>query len=51
MLERIINENWLQARGVIGFFPANSIDDDIEVYADEERNEVVQTLHQNKPTP
>lgn len=45
MLKQIIDENWLEARGVIGFFPANSKGDDIEVYADESRNDVINTLH------
>ncbi len=45
MLAQIIDENWLEARGVIGFFPANSVGDDIEVYADDSRAEVVHTLH------
>jgi 5-methyltetrahydrofolate--homocysteine methyltransferase len=36
----------LEARAVIAFFPANSInDDDIEVYADESRTRVLTTLH------
>jgi 5-methyltetrahydrofolate--homocysteine methyltransferase len=35
MLEQIVNEHWLQARAVIGFFPANTInDDDVELYSD-----------------
>jgi len=37
MLAKIITEKWLQANGVIGLFPANSLGDDIEVYADESR--------------
>ena len=37
MLERIVAERWLTARGVIGFFPANAAGDDVEVYADESR--------------
>ena len=45
MLARIVDENWLQARAVIGFFPANSVGDDIEVYRDESRQEVVHVLH------
>lgn len=45
MLKKIIDQNWLQARGVIGFFPANSVGDDIEVYADESRTEVIHCLH------
>ncbi|MDP2014434.1 MAG: vitamin B12 dependent-methionine synthase activation domain-containing protein, partial [Actinomycetota bacterium] len=47
MLDQIINEKWLKASGVIGLFPANTInDDDIEVYADESRTEVLQTLRE-----
>ena len=45
MLKKIVDEQWLEARGVIGFFPANSIGDDIEIYADEERDEVTHVLH------
>ena len=45
MLKQIIDEQWLEARGVIGFFPANSVGDDIEVYADESRSEVTHVLH------
>jgi 5-methyltetrahydrofolate--homocysteine methyltransferase len=34
MLERVVAERWLEARAVIGIFPANSVgEDDIEVYA------------------
>ncbi|WP_455221984.1 methionine synthase [Kaarinaea lacus] len=46
MLDTLISEKWLTARAVIGLFPANSInDDDIEVYADERREDVIMTLH------
>ena len=46
MLKQIVDEQWLSARAVIGFFPANNInDDDIEVYADDERKEVQTVLH------
>ncbi|GJM35351.1 MAG: methionine synthase [Saprospiraceae bacterium] len=46
MLRRIIDENWLEARAIIGLFPANSVgDDDIEVYSDDSRTEVLYTLH------
>jgi 5-methyltetrahydrofolate--homocysteine methyltransferase len=45
MLERIIRENWLTARAVIGLFPANSVgSDDVEVYTDESRSEVAATF-------
>ncbi len=46
MLDRIIDEQWLRARAVIGFFAANSIGDDIEVYTDESRTTVLANLHQ-----
>ena len=45
MLKKIIDENWLQARAVIGFFPANSLGDDIEIYSDDDRSEVQTVLH------
>jgi 5-methyltetrahydrofolate--homocysteine methyltransferase len=46
MLKRIVNEKWLQARAVIGFFPANTVnDDDIELYSDDSRNEVRTVFH------
>ena len=46
MLKKIVSENWLQANGVIGFWPANTInDDDIEVYEDDERKKIKTVLH------
>ncbi|HIJ22089.1 MAG: methionine synthase [Gammaproteobacteria bacterium] len=45
MLEQILSENWLQAKAVVGLFPANAVGDDIEVYADPSRSEIVTTLH------
>ena len=45
MLKQIVDEKWLQARAVIGFFPANSVGDDIELYTDDERTEVKTVLH------
>ena len=39
MLDRIVEENWLTANGVIGLFPANAVGDDIEVYTDDARAE------------
>jgi len=45
MLEKLIAEEWLQARAVLGFFPAGSIDhDDIRVFADEARDEELMRL-------
>ena len=47
MLDSIIEQRWLTASGVIGLFPANTVDDDdIEVYTDEARHEVLTTLHE-----
>ncbi|WP_136246685.1 methionine synthase [Halomonas borealis] len=46
MLAKLIDERLIEARGVIGLWPANSVDDDvIEVYADASRSEVVERLH------
>ncbi len=46
MLKRIIDEEWLTANAVIGFFPANSVNDnDIEIYRDSSRQETVWTLN------
>ncbi len=46
MLEKIIAEKWLQARAVVGFFPANSIGhDDVEVYEEDARTAVSSKLH------
>jgi len=41
MLDLIIKEKWLTANAVIGIYPANSVGDDIEVYNDENRSEVI----------
>ncbi len=45
MLDNMIKEKWVTANGVIGFFPANAVGDDIEVYRDGDRSEVLTTLH------
>ncbi|WP_420812359.1 methionine synthase [Nocardioides gilvus] len=45
MLDRIIEEKWLRANGVIGLFPANAVGDDIEIYTDESRGEVLMRVH------
>jgi len=45
MLKQLIAEKWLVANGVVGFWPANSVGDDIEVYADESRANTIATLH------
>ncbi|HPG78937.1 MAG TPA: methionine synthase [Piscinibacter sp.] len=44
MLKRLIEGRWLTANGVIALYPANTVnDDDIEIYADESREQVLMT--------
>jgi 5-methyltetrahydrofolate--homocysteine methyltransferase len=45
MLQRIVDERWLQANAVVGLFPANSVGDDVEVYADETRGRPLEVFH------
>lgn len=44
MLQNIIAKKWLRANGVIGFFPANSVGDDIEIYTNDQRDNVLTTF-------
>jgi len=44
MLQRLIEGRWVTANGVMGLFPAAQVnDDDIEIYSDESRSEVLMT--------
>ncbi len=45
LLKKIITQKWLTASAVIGFYPANSVGDDIEIYADDSRKKVLSTVH------
>ena len=45
MLKRIIDERWFQAKAVIGFWPANSVGDDIKLYKGESRTEELATFY------
>ena len=46
MLKRLIEGRWLTANGVMGFWPANSVnDDDIALYTDESRQQVAMTWY------
>jgi len=45
MLEKIIAEQWLATRAVIGFFPAQSDGDDVVLYSDESRTQKREVLH------
>ncbi|MGB0723297.1 MAG: vitamin B12 dependent-methionine synthase activation domain-containing protein, partial [Gammaproteobacteria bacterium] len=44
-LRRIVDEGWLTASAVIGFWPANSRGDDVVLWTDESRSEELTTLH------
>ncbi|MDQ0316692.1 methionine synthase [Amorphus orientalis] len=45
MLKQMVEEKWLSANGVIGFWPAGADGDDICIYEDEERTKKIATLH------
>jgi len=45
MLRKLIDEKLLKANGVIGFWPANNVDDDIELYTDESRKTILTRIH------
>ena len=45
MLNEMVSEKWIEARAVIGLFPANSNGDDIEIYSDEQRSQVIGIQH------
>ena len=45
MLKQMIAERWVRASAVVGIFPANSVDEEIEVYADESRSAAAFRLH------
>ena len=45
LLTKMIEQRALTASAVVGFFPANSVGDDVELYADEGRSRVMEELH------
>ena len=45
LLEKVVANRWLRANGVYGFWPANSIGDDIIIYTDETRTAEVTRFH------
>ena len=45
MLRQIVEERWLKARAVVGLWPANAVGDDIQLYASDERAEMLSTVH------
>jgi 5-methyltetrahydrofolate--homocysteine methyltransferase len=45
LLTRIVSQQLLTARAVYGFFPANAVGDDVELYTEESRSQVLATFH------
>jgi 5-methyltetrahydrofolate--homocysteine methyltransferase len=45
MLQKIVAEKWVQAKAVVGFFPANAQGDDVVLYTDESRTQTLSVLH------
>ena len=45
LLKKIIEGRWLNANGVVSLLPANSVNDDIEIYTDETRQEIAFTYY------
>ncbi len=45
LLDRIVEDNLIAARGVYGFFPAGAVGDDVELYADGTRSQVLERFH------
>jgi 5-methyltetrahydrofolate--homocysteine methyltransferase len=45
LLRELIDNRLIQARAVYGFWPANSVGDDVEIYADESRGDVIAAFH------
>jgi 5-methyltetrahydrofolate--homocysteine methyltransferase len=45
MLRAIVVDRALTARAAVGFFPANAVGDDIELYTDDTRTAVLATIH------
>jgi 5-methyltetrahydrofolate--homocysteine methyltransferase len=45
MLEKMVAERWIKASGVIGFWRANAVGDDIALYSDDRRATTIATLH------
>src|SRR5665213_11967 len=45
LLEEIVSKKLIQPKAVYGFFPANRIGDDVELYTDESRSKILTTFH------
>ncbi|MGL4728979.1 MAG: methionine synthase [Bosea sp. (in: a-proteobacteria)] len=45
MLKRIVEERWFNPKAIIGFWPANTVGDDIRLYTGDSRSETLATFH------
>ena len=45
MLQKIVDEGWIKAHGICGFFPANADGDDVIVYDDQRKTERARLLN------
>jgi 5-methyltetrahydrofolate--homocysteine methyltransferase len=45
LLDEIVSKKLIQPKAVYGFFPANRVGDDVELYTDESRTKVLTTFH------
>jgi 5-methyltetrahydrofolate--homocysteine methyltransferase len=45
LLQEIVSQRLLVPRGIYGLFPANAIGDDVELYTDDSRTQVLTTFH------
>jgi 5-methyltetrahydrofolate--homocysteine methyltransferase len=45
LLEEIVSKKLIQPKAVYGFFPANRVGDDVELYTDESRSKILTTFH------
>jgi 5-methyltetrahydrofolate--homocysteine methyltransferase len=45
MLDKVIAEKWFGAKGVIGFWPAQAVEDDVVLFSDETRTVEIARLH------
>jgi len=44
ILQVILSKNLFEAKGIVGFYPANGVQEDIELYSDDDRTEKIGTL-------
>ncbi|GJD97010.1 methionine synthase [Methylobacterium iners] len=45
MLKQIVEDRWFNPKAILGFWPANSVGDDIALYTGESRSETLATFH------